>query len=435
MWAAVSTAAVICLSLSVAWAETGLGIPELDDPANAPDGSYFWQDANDDQRVQMCEVHAFKDKNFRLNFKAMAPDMTLWAEGGNLLKPVKWLDSGQPAYDPEKLEKNFLAGTPHAGGYLWLDPDGSVYTLASGQRPSLAKWSADGRLEWGYPSIPQWHASLGLPVVKAGRLHGMTGGLGVAGNFTGNMSYFGVCHLFQRDGIYAAALMRDGRIAGMGPDVGQPEGQGGQLVSVVTRPGSAPRTLLLAGGQDGRVTEVFGLDTVKPLPSREFALTAADVKTAVDVLADYNAKSGKAGRLVIAADRKALDSASPVGKSLDGARRFTARVARDEQHLFISFDVTAPHGLINAAADPTLVFKGGNCLDIQLAANPIADSNRKTPAPRDVRLLVTRQAAADGKTIRPVAVFYRPKVQGFKGRPIVLNSPTGKESFDEITIE
>jgi hypothetical protein len=276
---------------------------------------------------------------------------------------------------------------------------------------------------------------LGLPVVKAGRLHGMTGGLGVAGNFTGNMSYFGVCHLFQRDGIYAAALMRDGRIAGMGPDVGQPEGQGGQLVSVVTRPGSAPRTLLLAGGQDGRVTEVFGLDTVKPLPSREFALTAADVKTAVDVLADYNAKSGKAGRLVIAADRKALDSASPVGKSLDGARRFTARVARDEQHLFISFDVTAPHGLINAAADPTLVFKGGNCLDIQLAANPIADSNRKTPAPRDVRLLVTRQAAADGKTIRPVAVFYRPKVQGFKGRPIVLNSPTGKESFDEITIE
>ncbi len=412
----------------------GLGIPELDDPAKVPDGSYFWQDANGDQRVQMSEVHAFKDKNFRLNFNALAPDMTIWAEGGNLLKPVKWLENGQPIYDPEKVEKNFLAGTPHAGGYLWLDPDGGAYTLVSGQRPSLAKWTSAGKLEWGFPSIVQWHDALALPVVKAGRLHGMTDGLGVAGNFTGNMSYFGVCHVFQRDGIYAAALMRDGRMAGMGPDIGQPEGQGGQLVSVVTRPGSSPRTLLLAGGQDGRVTEVLGLDTVKPLQSREFTLTPADVKTAADAMADYNAKSGRTGRLVIAAGRKALESACPASKALDGARSFTARVAHDEKQLYINFDVTSPQELINAAADPKLVFKGGNCLDIQLAADPGADLNRKTPAPGDLRLLVTRQAKADGKTIRPLAVLYRPKVKDFKGRPIVLSSPTGKESFDAIDV-
>ena len=32
---------------------------------------------------------------------------------------------------------------------------------------------------------------------------------------------------------------------GMGPDIGQPEGQGGRLVRIVTKPGTKPRTLLL----------------------------------------------------------------------------------------------------------------------------------------------------------------------------------------------
>jgi hypothetical protein len=317
---------------------------------------------------------------------------------------------------------------------LLLCPDGAVYALASGQRPSLARWNANGKLDWGYPSIVQWHDALGLPVVKAGRLHGMTGGLGVAGNFTGNMSYFGVCHLFRRDGIYVAALMRDGCMAGMGPDVGQPEGQGGQLVRVATKPGAAPRTLLLAGGQDGRVTEVLGLDTIKPLPATSFTLTGEQAKKAADALAEYEARSGKVGRLVIAADRKALQTGVGVSKSLDGARSFTARAARDEKQLLISLDVTAPHELINAVADPKLIFKGGNCLDIQLATDPAADPNRKTPIPGDVRLLVTRQVAADAKTIKPLAVLYRPKVKGFPGQPIVLTSPTGKESFDEIAV-
>ena len=77
----------------------------------------------------------------------------------------------------------------------------------------------------------------------------------------------------------------------------------------------------------------------------------------------------------------------------------------------------APAELTNSITDPRLLFKGGNCLDIQLAADPAADAKRKTPAPGDVRMLVTRQ---DGK---PIAVIYRPKVQGFTGKPIVLNSP------------
>ena len=408
----------------------GLGIPDLDDAVKTPDGSYMWQDANGDQRVQLSEIYRFKDDNFRLGLKAMAKNMTIWAEGGNLLKPVKWLDNGQPVYDPNKIEKSFLAGTLHSSGYLWLDNDGGVYTLSSGQ---LSRWSADGKLQWGYPGIPDWHEALALPVVRPGRLHGLTDGLGVGGEVTGSMTYFGPCHLFDRNGIYTAAIFRDGRLSGMGADICQPEGQGGDLVRVTTKPGAAPRTLILAGGQDGRVTEVLGLDTIKKLPESKFTLTIKDIKTAADALAEYNAGAGN-NRLTIVEGLKALDTAAPVSKELDGNRSFAARAARDANNIYFSFDVTAPYELINSISEPRLIFKGGNCLDIQIAANPAADPKRKSPVTGDMRLLITRQISEEGQRIKPLAVLYRPRVKDFKGEPIVFKSPTGSESFDEIVV-
>ncbi len=411
--------------------------PELDDPKIVPDGAYLWQDANDDQRIQANEITPEEKPLFwNLFWRTLGWDMTLWSNGGYLLKPVRWLPNGQPVYDLAKLEKSFLCETPDAevGRNIWLDPDGGIYTYAKGQ---LSRWSKEGKLEWGYPGIPSWHDSLGFPPVKPGLLHGLTGGLGVAGEFTGNMTYFGPCHLFDRNGIYTGMIFHDGRVGSRGPNEGQPEGQIGSLVCVVTKPGAAPRTFILAGGQDARVTEILGLDTIKPLPATPFTLTAEQVKTAVDALTTYNTRIGQGTKLVIVEGRKALDAGKGVEKSLDGARRFTARVARDDKNLFVRFDVVAPSELVNTVADPKLLFKGGNCLDIQLATDPGADPQRKMPAPGDMRLLVTRQAGpstGSGTGVKPFAVLYRTKVKEFKGEPIVLVSPTGKEAFDAITV-
>lgn len=103
-------------------------------------------------------------------------------------------------------------------------------------------------------------------------------------------------------------------------------------------------------------------------------------------------------------------------------------MAYDAENLYVQYDIVSPTELTNAMADPQTIFKGGNLLDIQLATDTAADPKRKTPAPGDVRLLVTRR---DGK---PFAVIYRPKVKGFQGTPIVLSSPTGQESFDAIEV-
>jgi hypothetical protein len=117
-----------------------------------------------------------------------------------------------------------------------------------------------------------------------------------------------------------------------------------------------------------------------------------------------------------------------VGKDVDGDRGFTVQAAYDARNLTLTFDVKSPHPLLNGVDDPTVIFKGGNLLDIQLATDPAADPKREKPAPGDLRLLVSRQ---QGQT---VAVLFRPRVEKPAGERIVLRSPTGEEAFDLIEV-
>jgi hypothetical protein len=283
---------------------------------------------------------------------------------------------------------------------------------------------------WGYPNIPRWRDALGLPPVKAGRLYGMTGPLGTTEALTGNMSYFGVCHLFMRkSGVYVAAIMRDGRTGGgLGPDIGQPEGQGGQLVRFKTEPDGKPRTFVIAGGQDARVTEVLGLETIESLPGGKYVHTRDDVHAVQVAQKKYRQQLASQEQLTISRGRKALKVAEPVSKTVDTDRNFSVRAAYDAENLYVRYRVTSPTPLANGISDPRLTFKGGNCLDIQMGTNPDADPDRTKPAPGDIRILVTRRKG------EPRAVLYRPKIKGFDGEPTVLRSPTGQESFDRIEV-
>ena len=219
---------------------------------------------------------------------------------------------------------------------------------------------------------------------------------------------------------------RDGK--GAGPGVIATEAIQGQLVKLDNLPGSEgkSRYFLLAGAHEGRVTEIFGLDTVKRLPGGQYAHTEDSAKKAAEALSAYQATLQQSQKLTIVRGRKALDCAPIVEKFADAQRGFKVRAAYDAENLYVQYEVASPAQLSNDWADPQLLFKGGNCLDIQLAADTAADPKRVTPAAGDLRLLVTRQKE------KPFAVLYRPKVKDFKGEPVVLSSPTGKESFDMI---
>jgi hypothetical protein len=141
----------------------------------------------------------------------------------------------------------------------------------------------------------------------------------------------------------AAAIGKDGRTAASSDvECHQPEGQGGSMVRLVTKPGTAPRTFILAGGQDSRVTEVLGLDTIQPLPEWKFTLGEEEAKIASDAIADFNAKNTSLQKLVLTKGIDSLKNAALIPRDVDGARGFKAAAAYDEKNLYVSYEVTSP---------------------------------------------------------------------------------------------
>jgi hypothetical protein len=390
----------------------------------APRHELFWQDANGDGIVQPSEV--LEPDGIGQIF-AVEKDLTLRLACGRTLKPRQVAADGRPVYDLADAVATPLAGNPHFAGFRMAGPDGAVYALHHNNGPSLIKWSPAGKMEWNYPGLIRWQNALNLPTVGPGRLWGMTRPMGVAGDFLAHQTYFGANQLFRTDGQYVACLLQDGRNAAhIGADTGQPEGQGGSFVRL-TLDGKA-RYFVIGGGQDVRVWEVLGLDTVQDLPGGVYVHTPAQVATAKAAQDAYTAALAGPRPVRLVRGRDALATAAPVSKTIDGGRGFTARLAYDAENLYVRYEVTSSHGLINGQGEPQLLFRGGNCLDIQLATDPAADPKRTTPAPGDLRLLVTRRGE------EPVAVLYRPRVAGFAGERIVLVSPTGQEAFDQIAV-
>ena len=414
-------AIIIIASYGMGYATDAPHFPAMADAAAYPDGYYLWQDRNGDQMVQANEITRISQTNI-LNFKIVDENLNAWS-GPSMYAPVSVSPSGVPFYDVGHIKPTPMAADRSAQGEdNWYDPqDHGGYTLGN----EFSKYSADGKVQWSFPGMVEWHNAVSLPIQEPGRLWGLTQGLGVAGDFTGVSDYFGTFHLFTREGIYVGMIMRDSRDGkGYGPDTDRTEVVGGDLV----KPDGMDRYFLISGASDSRVTEIFGLDTVKPLPGGTLTLTDADITVASTAIAEYNASLSKSSRWSIARGRSGLSSAEPITKALDATRSFTVHGAYDATNLYVAYDVTSPSELVSIYPDPDLLFKGGNCLDIQLGTNSSADPNRKTPAPGDVRVLVTRK---DGKLF---AVVYRPKVKGFTGTPVVLHSPTGQESFDVIEV-
>jgi hypothetical protein len=212
--------------------------------------------------------------------------------------------------------------------------------------------------------------------------------------------------------MYVGALLKDGRLMlNRGQDEGQPEGQGGYFGKLNID--GKDRYFAIGGGQDARVWEVVGLDTIKDLPGGSYAHTPELAAKAEQAQREYKMAMAAGNRIVIGKD---IATAKTVQKELETGPAFNVKVACDGKNLILDYEVVSATPLVNTVPDPKLLFKGGNCLDIQLE-NSLGEP---------VRVLATQY---HGKLF---AVVYFPKVKDFKGEPTVFNSPTGKESFDEI---
>lgn len=393
----------------------------------------WWQDKNGDGRVDAGEAELNPGLGHPMH---LDPDLTLWFSSGRSLAPREVTAAGRPVYDLADAKESPLMGK--MGGYGWTSfgPDGAVYTVSITKRgksgAGVTRWNRDGTLAWRYPDIIRWRDAISLASAGPGRLWSMTKSMGVGGDTLATQTYMGVNHLFRKDGMYIGAVLGGGPSGVLDPKIkdarftSQPEGQGGSFVKLTLE--GKDRYFLIHGGHDVKVWEVLGLDTLQDLPERSYTHTPEQVAAAKKAYEKYLAELEGAQTIRIVTGREKLVDAPPVGQKVEGNRGFEARLARDGENLYIQYQVEAPHGLINAQADPHVIFRGGNLLDMQFATDPQADPDRTEPAPGDMRLLVTRQ---DGK---PVAVLFRPRVAGFTGKRIVLTSPTGEEAFDRIEV-
>jgi hypothetical protein len=410
-------------------------------PADDTQPYFAWQDGNDDGVIQPDEVQRIA---YRLWMTSMAGGWQL--DRGlklyNLTKgvaftPIQITRKGQPLYDfrkPERLSAEPWDKALQGEAGFFLAEDGKSFFAFNQNSPEgrgVARWSLDGKLLWrtGGATTLHWKESLSEPVAKPGELYGIVSPMRTAGGIVGWASYFGVFHLFTDDGLYVAKCFRDMREGQVGPNVLFTE----HFCGILTRIKATGRTYILGGDLDGRITEVLGLDSIKKFDGA-YEITPADIANADQARAEYAARQVAVRSLKITRGKAALPTAAEVVVTVDDKRGFDARLAVDEKNLYLDYEVRTPVQLVNNTDNPQILFRGGNVLDLQLATDPNADSNRVKAVPGDIRLLVSRD-----KTGKPVAVLYRTKVKGFTGQPIALTSVVqagslATENFDSIEI-
>ncbi len=395
----------------------------------------LWEDRNGNGVIEQAETRQTKMQAHN-SHSVFDADLNMYATGmynylyWQRIKVKRILPNGVPIYDDESLKTVEYARTGYTYDLTVNPNDGSLLMYAGADIKHLDRtevwpityWSANGKREWRYRVGCRWHDMYEFPIPKAGELYGCTKNIGITDGITGYSCYFGQVQLLTTDGVVIGTIMKDGRSGEVGPDQIQCEWFTGQLVKLKNG-----RWYLLGGDQDGRVLEVVGLNSLKRFEGK-LRITPRDARAAAKALAEWTALKAKAQSLVLSRCPTKPDWKNIRGIKIevDQKRGFTVKAAYNATHLIIHYQVNSPNELTNSTPERNLVFKGGNLLDIQLACNPEADPERKTPAPGDIRVLVSRRQG------KPFAVAYRPKVAGFRGQPTVFTSPTGKESFDRI---
>lgn len=397
----------------------------------------LWEDRNGDGVIQQDETRETKLRAQNAH-SVVDADLNMYATGmynqlyWQRISPKTIQENGIPLYDDASIKQVDYANSPHCYTYdLAVNPDdGSLLMYAGADIKFLDQteiwpityWTRDGALVWRYRKGCRWHDMYEFPIPKPGELYGCTRNLGITDGITGYSCYFGQCQLLTTDGVIIGTIMKDGRRGEAGPDQIQCEWFTGQLVRL-----QDGRWLLLGGDQDGRVLQVFGLDSLRRFEGK-LTITPDEAKAAAAALAEWTARKAQAQSLVLSRCDGPPDWSNLRGVTLDvdEHRGFTVKTAYDAADLIVRYEVRSPFELVNSTPEQNMIFKGGNLIDLQIAADPAADPKRTAPAPGDVRLLITRRAG------KPFAVVYRPKVAGFTGDPTVFTSPTGKESIDRI---
>ena len=206
-----------------------------------------------------------------------------------------------------------------------------------------------------------------------------------------------------QDGLFVSSFFRDGRLPTPPlPDteealLDQPmEGFSGGSEHFCGWAGrhddGAVRTSCGLSREAGMVVRIEGLDTARELPPVPFAFSEADVaRAAADRAARAAASSSAAPRRLSvpcapsSSDRAVAGHTWPAAFTLSREgqpERASVSLCWDDAGLHVRFDVSDPLSpWKNGVADPTLLFKGGDALDVRLSRDSATPGVRYVAAP------------------------------------------------------
>jgi hypothetical protein len=190
-----------------------------------------------------------------------------------------------------------------------------------------------------------------------------------------------------------------------------------------------------------RIYRIDGLDTVTR-SNGSFVVTPAKLVLAQgEVNARLQAEAAASGTAVattvtvpyiasVSVAAKDRDFPVPFAASWNRAAA-KAKLAYDESHLYVHWYVEDSSPWVNGGLDWQMMFKTGDCVDIQLGMlpAPAALPSRPSPVVGDVRLLI---APLQGTNI---AVLYRNRAAAGPGtplQPVTFVSPWRAETVDDV---
>ncbi len=422
---------------------------------------FCWYDKNGNGKPEANEVQTFPSGS-RVGWN-VGEDLTFISTGLRL-RPTAIMPNGVPIYDIEKLE-NFNTFTHGAGARtqnVWGTADGRSFIIGT------RLVAADGKTQlWEYYNEFAKHDGFynsgfgyNRPAGVLNQEHKPVGHI-----IVGKEEYF-VTNTDQGDWMcYTGDGMLVGSIFGGPTGYGlrrwtMPEWEPGKVdLSDVRLPQEHYQGCIVkaengvvyavAGHNHMSIVKVEGLEQLQRL-NGEISITVDDINktqawTLQRAMQDRERQEPKVAKIPNVEKPMNISGSLedwpseifvPVREfwklsltSRDFVTDAAGAMAYDFDNLYIAAKIIDSSPFKNAADNPTMMFKGGDAVDVTLGLDPKADPKRTMAVAGDIRILI---GVVRGK---PTAVLYRPvDPTAPVGKHAKFTSPVGQSLMDRVEV-
>jgi hypothetical protein len=429
--------------------------------------TFAWSDLNGDGIPQPAEVTLTSGA---VRTVTASTNLELVTDAAMSYKPSGFTAIGIPLYDLSKakpLAVQTQRPASSGGGQVLLTASNwTILTTAPKPfAPQSLSGAENGVAKWSYPSLwPGLHASHTSPSPEfPGELIGTTRLLGPSFQLhnasdvelwaiNGNK---GTIYLFTTDGLFVTTLFKDSR-SPTASWAQRPLAIRGMSVSDLTL-GEENFWPSITQTEDGQfyvvtnfpsIIRVDGLDTIHRIAPQTIHVTAEELAQAKEFFTGKESARQRAestsDALIIPVSTKPLtldgrltewdpkqfvtidERTQQQGDWQQKKSQTTAAIRIAGDRLYIALKTADAHALDNSGTSLPNLFKTGGAFDLMLGTDPNSDTQRKSAAAGDLRLLV---ALVKGM---PVAVLYRPVAPSGRKNSTLFESPLRTIRFDDV---